>query len=232
MSPTFSHERRVFPRGYVAAVATVFVEQAAVGEYSVRDLSVGGALLVDGPPLVAGVACTLLLRMPGLGTLRISAFTVRGRDGPLQEVGVRFSELSPEVEDGLQQLVEQELERTAQPSVLVADANLQRMAITAEGLAELGERPLLAKNSLEVVEWLSDPATTIAVAFIAFDLRTRAGVPLHEFVRAEFSTVRCFVIDEPLTESELEQLLEQASTPPPRPSKLPPCVVRLPCTAH
>lgn len=222
----------MFPRGYVAAVATVFVEQTAVGDYSVRDLSVGGALLVDGPPVAAGLACTLLLRMPGLGTLRISAFTVRAGEHPPHDLGVRFSELSPEVEDGLQQLVEQELERTAQPSVLVADGNLERLALTAEGLAGLGERPLLAKNSLEVVEWLSDPDTTIAVALVASDLRTRAGEPLHDFVHAEFPTVRCFLIEDPLTEEDLARLLDQASTPPPRPSKLPPHAVRFPCTAH
>lgn len=231
MHPTFSHERRGFPRGYVAAVATVFVQQARIGEYSVRDLSAGGASLVDGPPLAAGTQCQLLLRMPGLGSLRLSAIIAHIGDVPSEGLGVRFTNLPPEVEDGLQMLVQQELERSTLPSVLVAAADLQQLASTAEALAAIGERPVLARTSLDVVAWLSDPGTTIAVALIAGPLRTSSGHDLVDFLRDEFKTVRCFVLEHQLDEDELEQLLQQAAAPP-RSSKPPSCAGRTPCTAH
>lgn len=231
MHPTFSHERRGFPRGYVAAVATVFVEQVRIEEYSVRDLSAGGASLVDGPPLAAGTKCELVLRMPGLGSLRVSAIIAHVGDQPSEGLGVRFTNLLPEVEDGLEMLVQQELERSSLPSVLVADADLERLANTAEALAAMGERPVLARTSLDVVAWLSDPGTTIAVALIAGPLRTSSGHDLVDYLRDEFKAVRCFVIDHQLDEDELEQLLQQAA-PPTRSSKPPRCAGRTPCTAH
>ena len=157
MHPTFSHERRGYPRGYVAAVATVFVDQQRVGEYTVRDLSAGGASLVDGPPLRAGTVCRLLLRMPGLGSLKLSAVIVHPPEQRGEGLGIRFTQLEPEVLEGLRELVAQELECAAMPSVLVADADLERLATTAEGLAALGERPVLARSEADILAWLSDP---------------------------------------------------------------------------
>lgn len=230
MQPTLPHDRRGFPRGYVAAVATVFVEQVRIGEYSVRDLSAGGASLVDGPRLATGTTCELSLRMPGLGSLRLSAIIAHVSEQPSEGLGIRFTNLLPEVEDGLEMLVQQELERAALPSVLVADADLERLATTAEGLAAIGERPVLARTSLDVVAWLSDPGTTIAVALIAGALRTSSGHDLVDYLRDEFKTVRCFAIDHQLDEDELQQLLEQAASAS-RPSK-PPRSTGRPCTAH
>lgn len=229
MHPTFPHERRGFPRGYVAAVATVFVGQERIGEYSVRDLSAGGASLVDGPPLAAGTTCNLLLRMPGLGSLRLSGEIAHMSDERSHWLGIRFTNLKPEVLDGLKELVFQELERAQVPSVLVADANLERLANTADALATLGERPVLARSSQDVAAWLADPDTTVAVALIAGGLRTAAGEDLLDYLREEFPRVQAFTIDDPLDEEELQRLLDQV--PPVRPSKQPGCL-RPSCTAH
>lgn len=231
MHPTFPHERRGYPRGYVAAVATVFVEQARVGEYSVRDLSAGGASLVDGPPLTAGTVCRVLLRMPGLGSLKLSAVVVHAPEENGAWLGVHFTQLEPQVLDGLRELVAQELECASFPSVLVADADLDRLALTAEGLAALGERPVLARSSLDVVAWLSDPETTISVVLIGASLEKSAGHDLIEFLLAEFPTVRCFRVDDPLGEEELQQLLEEAANSV-RPSKQLRIITRSACTAH
>ena len=232
MQPTFSHDRRGFPRGYVAAVATVFVEQARIGEYSVRDLSAGGASLVDGPPLAKGTECSLLLRMPGLGSLRLSAVIAHVHDTEDEGLGVRFTHLLPEVKDGLEELVLQELERATLPSVLVADMDLERLANTAEGLAALGERPVLARTALDVVAWLSDPETTIEVALIATTLRTSSGGDLLTSVRERFRTVRYHPLDAPLDEEGLQQLLEETGSPARQSTKVPRPSERPTCTAH
>ncbi|HWA78187.1 MAG TPA: PilZ domain-containing protein [Polyangiaceae bacterium] len=231
MHPTFSHERRGYPRGYVAAVATVFVEQARIGEYTVRDLSAGGASLVDGPVLAAGTVCRLVLKMPGLGSLNLSAVIAHAPEHASEGLGVRFTQLEPEVLEGLRELVAQELECASMPSVLVADSDLERLVTTAEGLAALGERPVLARNKVDIVAWLSDPDTTISVVLVAESLCKGLDHQLVDFLREEFSTVRCFVVQEPLGEEELQQLLEQAANSV-RPSKQMRIAARATCTAH
>ena len=93
MHPTLSHDRRELPRGYVAAIATLSVGNTRIGDYSVRDLSAGGAALVDGPPVAVGTECDLLLRMPGLGSLRLSAVVAYANPVRGQGMGVRFAHL-------------------------------------------------------------------------------------------------------------------------------------------
>jgi hypothetical protein len=215
----------------VAAVATVFVEQDRIGEYTVRDLSAGGASLVDGPRLSAGTTCRLVLKMPGLGSLKLSAVIAHAPGHANEGMGVRFTQLEPEVLDGLRELVAQELECAALPSVLVADSDLERLVTTAEGLAALGERPVLARNKVDIVAWLSDPDTTISVILVGAGLCKDEDQQLVDFLREEFSTVRCFVVQDALGEEELQQLLEQAANSV-RPSKPLRVAARATCTAH
>ncbi|MFZ5892960.1 MAG: PilZ domain-containing protein [Myxococcota bacterium] len=215
MPPTSPHERRVCPRGYVAALASVYLNERPAGDFVVRDLSAGGALLVNGPALAPGVDCSLLLRVPGLGPLRLHARTVHA--SPLgndrHAVGVHFKDLSPPIADGLAELVEQELERSAQPSVLVADDNLVRLSNLAEDLADLGERPLLAITPLEVIHWLCDPQTTVELALLSDDLHANSESGLFDVVRSEFPNVRAVLLKDNLGREELRELLEWAAGP-------------------
>ena len=215
MHPTSSHERRGWPRGYVAALASVFVSERHAGDFVVRDLSAGGALLVNGPLLATKTDCTLLLRVPGLGPLRLNAQTVHtaavGNDR--YAVGIRFTRLAPAVAEGLRDLVEQELERALQPSVLVADHDLARLSDLAEDLADLGERPLLALTPLEVVHWLCDPETTVELALLSEELYEKSGSGVFDFVRAEFPQVRAVLLKDTLGREELRELLEWAAGP-------------------
>lgn len=215
MPPTPPHERRGFPRGYVAALASVFVNDRHAGEFVVRDLSAGGALLVNGPLIPTGVECTVRLRVPGLGPLRVTAQSVHsavlGNDR--YAMGVRFIRLSPAVAEGLRDLVNQELERAQQPSVLVADDDLTRLSDLAEDLAELGERPVLALTPLEVIHWLCDPETTVELALLSDELHQKSGSGVFEFVRGEFPHVRAVLLKDTLGREELRELLEWAAGP-------------------
>lgn len=215
MQPTPPHERRGFPRGYVAALASVFVNDRHAGDFVVRDLSAGGALLVNGPPLATGIQCTVRLRVPGLGPLRVSADTVHSAvlGNERYAVGVRFTRLSPPVAEGLRDLVDQELERAAQPSVLVADDDLARLSELAEDLADLGERPLLALTPLEVIHWLCDPETTVELALLSDELHAKSGSGVFDFVRNEFPHVRCVLLKDTLGREELREILEWAAGP-------------------
>ncbi|MGC4089195.1 MAG: PilZ domain-containing protein [Polyangiaceae bacterium] len=215
MHPTPSHERRSSPRGYVAALASVYTNDRHAGDFIVRDLSASGALLVNGPRLVAGVDCTLLLKVPGLGPLRLFAHIVHTTTlgNERHAVGVRFTQMPPPVAEGLRELVEQELERRAQPSVLVADDDLARLSDLAEDLADLGERPLLALTPLEAVHWLCDPDTTVQLALLSDQLHQQTHSGLFDFVRAEFPGVRAVLLRDTLPREELRELLEWAAGP-------------------
>jgi len=215
MHPTSPHERRACPRGYVAAVASVYLNDRHAGEFIVRDLSASGALLVNGPLLPHALECVILLKVPGLGPLRLSAKTVHSTTlgNERYAVGVRFVHMAAPVADGLRELVEQELERTAQPSVLLADDDLERLSNLAEDLADLGERPLLALTPLEVVHWLCDPETTVELALLSENLHAQAGSGLFDFVRAEFPGLRAVLLKDTLGREELRELLEWASGP-------------------
>lgn len=207
MPMTSTQERRGHPRGYVAAVATVFIQGRRVGEYAVRDLSAGGAFLADGPPLPLGSNVGITLRMSGLGSLRLSAVTLHASDH--RGVGVRFVGLAPEVADGLEELVRQELGRLSEPSVLVASGSLELLASVADQLATIGERPLLALTSLEVVHWMSDPKTTVARVLVCGDMGSLSAGDLADFVKRDFPRVACHVLDGDTHEDELRQLLDE-----------------------
>ncbi len=179
-----------------------------MGEYAVRDLSAGGAFLADGPPLPLGSTVGITLRMSGLGSLRLSAVTLHCND--YRGIGVRFVGLAPEVADGLEELVRQELGRLSEPSVLVASGSLELLASVADQLAAIGERPLLALTSLEVVHWMSDPNTTVARVLVCGDVSSSAAQDLADFVQREFPRVACHVLDGAAHEDELRRLLDES----------------------
>lgn len=228
MHPPPSKERRRHPRGYVAAFATVLVEETLLaeetraGDYVVRDLSAGGAQLVNGPPLEPGLRCRVHLEIAGLGKLRVPAVTVRAAHTPHTHgsVGVMFTHLRPDVEDGLQQLVLQELERSSVPSVLVACADVPAASAVADALAEIGERPLLALTPLEALVWLSDPHTRVELALIGEHLMGGTAAELEATISHEFPHIRCMTFQGSLGATTLSRLLDNIpSTPPLRPSQ-------------
>jgi hypothetical protein len=214
MSHETVHDRRKHLRSYVAATARVSFGRTENQAYLVRDLSAQGALLVDGPPLEPGTECKIELDVPSIGVVHIRALTVRRVTDPKDDpaVGVRFLGLAPEIEEGLEELVLQELRRASSPSVLVVDGNFQNLALLAEGLATLGERPLLASTPLEAVHWLCDSQTVVEIALIGKVLRRGSALDLLRLLRDEFGTVRQFLLEEPPELEDLRELLDMAQS--------------------
>lgn len=206
MPPTLTYERRGFPRGYVAAVATVFVNDRRFGDYAVRDLSASGALLAEGPSLPAGTPCTIQLRMSGLGSLTLAAVSVHGVTG--QGIGVRFTDVRPEVADGLAELVLQELGRSDEPSVVIASPDLAELAWIADQLAAIGERPLLASGALDLYRWLSDEDTVVACVLVGPMVATK-GADIEALLRDRFPRVVHHTIDSDTSEEDLQILLDE-----------------------
>lgn len=129
-------ERRQHPRSEVAATAVVLTANGYSGQYLVENLSAGGALLVGDARLQPGERLKVLLHLPGQ-PMRISAEVLRRQGYGAEEClfPVAFRDLSPEVEDTLQEVVLATLEGLREASrqeVLVIDDSREvRRAISA-----------------------------------------------------------------------------------------------------
>jgi hypothetical protein len=235
MSIEAKSERRRAVRTYVAAVATLFDGDIRLGDYFVHDLSAGGALLIGAGELARGRRCRVLLQVAGLGHLRVDAEVAHSAQAASGAValGLKFQQLSAEVRDGLQQLVLQELERATTPAVLVVDTNIPRLAAVAEALAALGERPLLARTPLEVIQRLSSQETELSAVFVGGPAQADRNALLLDFVREEFPDLRCFSLEGSVDEEQLRELLDgydanvELNVPPPRESTFPAAERRL-----
>lgn len=105
-------ERRAHPRVPFQATARLFTEAQVIGDYSVLDLSVGGALL-SGPvaPALGGVF-GVWLSSTRLGAVRVAAEVVRvqpGREGHVS-IGIKFRNPPSKIEGMIQEAVLAELE--------------------------------------------------------------------------------------------------------------------------
>lgn len=105
-------ERRAHPRVPFQATARLFTEAQIIGDYSVLDLSVGGALLSGPVAPTLGVVFGVWLSSTRLGAVRVAAEVVRvqpGREGQVA-IGVRFRNPSSKIEAMIQEAVLAELE--------------------------------------------------------------------------------------------------------------------------
>jgi hypothetical protein len=117
---TTTAERRRHPRTISHTTAVVKTKQT-LREYTVSNLSVSGALLVDGPPLPEGAVVQIILRLPLYPDIRIGARVVRcDRVEHRHHVGVTFLHASDQTEDHIQAALLSELERSQTHGVIPA----------------------------------------------------------------------------------------------------------------
>lgn len=106
-------ERRAHPRSDSDTVCVVKTREGMF-EYTVRNLSVSGALLSDGPPLRDRCPVVVLLRVPLYPEVRIPARVVRtawDEDGT-ESIGIEFVHRSDTTKDHIQAALLSELERS------------------------------------------------------------------------------------------------------------------------
>jgi hypothetical protein len=108
---TTTTERRRHPRTISHTTALVKTTKA-LQQYTVSNLSVSGALLVDGPPLPEGLVVQMILRLPLYPDIRIGARVVRCELGGEIRIGVAFVHVSDQTEDHIQAALLSELERS------------------------------------------------------------------------------------------------------------------------
>jgi hypothetical protein len=115
-------ERRAHPRVPFQATARLFTEAQVIGDYSVHDLSVGGALLYGSVAPTVGAVLGVWLSSTRLGAVRVAGEVVRAQraaDGSVS-IGIKFKNPSSNIEAMIQEAVLAELEamskHAAEPS--------------------------------------------------------------------------------------------------------------------
>ena len=109
---TTTTERRRHPRTISHTTAVVKTSRS-LREYTVSNLSVSGALLVDGPPLAEGAIVQIILRLPLYPDIRIPARVIRCERGDARcQIGVAFLHTTDQTEDHIQAALLSELERS------------------------------------------------------------------------------------------------------------------------
>jgi hypothetical protein len=116
-------ERRAHPRVAFQATARLFTEAEVIGDYAVRDLSVGGALLHGAIAPAIGAVVGVWLASTRLGTVRLAAEVVRALHMPDGvAMGIRFHNPPSKIEAMIQDAVLAELEaesKQAEDSVTI-----------------------------------------------------------------------------------------------------------------
>ena len=100
-------ERRRHPRVDVAATAVVLMPDSSSAHYMIDDLSVGGALLRDGPPLMTGDVIRMALYLRCSAPLLVDAELVRRKPGNTSGSGtaIAFRHLTAAQEDLIQDAI-------------------------------------------------------------------------------------------------------------------------------
>jgi hypothetical protein len=111
-------ERRAHPRVAFQATARLFTESAVIGDYSVRDLSVGGALLLGDVAPTLHAVFGVWLASSGFGTIRLAAQVVRAQPtaGGKFAIGICFHNPPSKIEAMIQEVVLAELENASKQS--------------------------------------------------------------------------------------------------------------------
>lgn len=161
-------DRRTHARASAPLIATVFGDGRKIGDYLLQNLSAGGALLINGPPLVVGAPLFLVLQGACGTPFRVGGVVLRSELnvdlGPTAAVAFRGSTQAQQ--DLLQDLVLRALECEHSPGVLVFDHRPYFLALMTRDLVALRRRVILAMTELELVRCLSNEEACLSAVVV------------------------------------------------------------------
>ena len=190
--------------------AVVLAANRYSGLYLVENLSAGGALLV-GDALSPGERIRLLLHLPGLKPMSISAEVLRRQDSDAGQclVAVAFRDLSPKFEDTIQDVVLATLSIGSLPpisgtEVLVVDDSHGVRSALARDLLALGRRAASAATPLDAVGWLSDNPQRFDTAIVDLRLGHADGLEFLAFLTDDHPTLHRVLMSGNISPSQLQ----------------------------
>lgn len=190
-------DRRGHPRGAVTLAATVLDANGGwLGEYLVRNLSAGGALLIYGSLLAAGMHVRAILDGPGVESLRLDAVVQRIEIAPdgTPMAALEFVRLSRAVEEQLQRMVLRALGARARPAVLIVHESPVFLGAMARDVAHVGYQPAFAMTDLEIIRRLHDDDVNLRAVIAELDPESSASVALFEFMKDAYPGIRRIAI--------------------------------------
>lgn len=165
-------ERRKFPRGAVAGTATVVATGHWVGLYACENLSASGALLLGPQRLHRGDVVRLKLHLEDRRPVEVEGRVLREINTPeraLPSYAMRFSNVPADVEDALQDVVIETIERqlghARVRALVVHETELTRRAFMRD-LKALGIETAAAASAQEAADWLEDPEQAFAIVIV------------------------------------------------------------------
>ncbi len=210
LSQAAATDRRRFPRVPTPCIAVVKTPGTeALAPYAVENLSVCGALLLDGP--VLSVRQLLQLSLQGLAPNLLSVNAVVARagttEGGIPWAGVEFVGVEPAVGDVIDRFVQHELTHPPQGVVLIGDGDIRRLSQLSARLHKLGRRALMALTAPDALHLLRMSHPQCRLALIGATLRSGNGANLLALVALDFPRIHRVFMDETPNVATLERLL-------------------------
>ncbi|MFH0899764.1 MAG: PilZ domain-containing protein [Pseudomonadota bacterium] len=187
-------ERRKHPRCEVVASAIVLTRCRFAGTFVVQDLSAGGALLIGDPRLEQGERIRLLLQLPGMKGIGLSAEVVRTEDrGREHSFAVAFRQPSAPAEDAIQEIVLSTLERrreAEQPTVLVVESSQDVCSTLDRDLRALGRRAVFRATGVDALALLGEPGRRIDTVIVSVHLGITEGMDVFSALADDHPGIR------------------------------------------
>jgi hypothetical protein len=166
----------------------------------IDNLSLGGVALRPIAPLgselrelVEGHGVAVELQVDGAGWV-LQRGQVQRCDG--RAVVIVFAEVSPELEDLIEDEVLAAVEAERSPRVVVVDRSEDRRRQVAAALHEVGCCPLEASTPLEAIELIEKSRTHVAAAAVAESLTQTGGQELVHFIHESHPEIKLALITE------------------------------------
>lgn len=192
------HDRRRNVRARVPLIVTAFADEKRIGDYLVRNLSAGGALLFNGPLLPVNTKLRLLLQGALPRPFSLTGAVIRScAPASTDSLVVSFGALSPADEDLLQDLVLRSLESEDDPAVLVLLRRPRLLALLSYELTELGHRAVLTMTEPDTTNYLVDVASSLAAIVVDVSADPFTAFQALELVEKRFpKALRIALCDE------------------------------------
>jgi hypothetical protein len=172
-------------------------DRRAVGGF-IENLSLGGALLRTADLLGRKDALDIELRVPQCAHLRVTGEAVRverRENGP--RIAVRFTDISPDAEDAIENEVLAALDAARARPVLLVDGDVARRTLVADSLRARGLTPIVPRTPLEVVDTLVG-RRCVELCVLSQTFGGLRGAEVSHFITELFPWVRIMVVgDDP-----------------------------------
>lgn len=185
-----TERRRSFRVKPIAASAQLRSADA-VGDYAVRDLSLGG-LSVEGNGLPVGCALEMLVQLPGQQPLLLFGRVVRADKH--DSLGVAFERIEQEAEDIIEDTIAQELILRRSPIALVADSSTTECKALGRCLNALGYRVIGVRTPLDVIAHLQNAELDIDTVVLGTHLGSVEWCAMAAYLSDDYPQIRRILV--------------------------------------